>query len=328
MTRFISFLAVSALALLATAQDAPTKPAVDKSYNRNNINQGLGKHLEGTRQEPNVTEWENKAVWPEGCRVEAEAAELKAEDFRVYEVRYGDCDEPWHMCVHDEAGSSKEHLAEQFGRIPIGMRAYVRNLVAQPQHFEKKTITAHFRSTGDMTTFVKVELATLVHEIGHALDFLALKDKMTRDGKKVSSFSKTKLWQDAVGKDSNVPTEYSRKSWVENFAETVIMATFDQNVPDARSKDVGPWPDSQKWDLFEEQLRTVVDNVGGEITPDNEAKCKNRLQNSKVVPKNARTPKRELGLKPDVRIRDASINVIEGDSAKDAVVVDGCDHNH
>ncbi|TLS22495.1 uncharacterized protein PpBr36_09969 [Pyricularia pennisetigena] len=328
MTRLIPFLAVSALALVATAQDAPTKPPVDKTYNRKNINDGLGRHLQGTRQKPNITEWANKAVWPEGCRVEAEAARLQAADFRVYEVRYGDCDEPWHMCVHDEAGSSKEHLAEQFGLIPVGMRSYVRNLVAQPRHFEKKTVTAHFRSTGDMTTFVKVELATLVHEIGHALDFLALKDKMTQDGKKVSSFSKTKAWQDAVGRDSNVPTEYSQKSWVENFAETVIMATFDENVPEARSKDAGPWPDSKKWDLFREQLRTVVNNVGGEITPDGRARCRNRLQNSKAVPKNAVTSRRELGLKPDLRIRDASINVIEGDSERDSIVVDGCHHNH
>ncbi|KAI6378500.1 hypothetical protein MCOR25_002203 [Pyricularia grisea] len=328
MNRLISFIALSALALLATAQDGPTKPPVDKSYNRNNINDGLGEYLEGTRQKPNITEWENKAVWPDGCRLEAEEANLDAADFKVYEVRYGDCDEPWHMCVHDEAGSSKEHLAEQFGRIPIGMRSYVRNLVAQPQHFEKKTVTAHFRSTGDMTTFVKVELATLVHEIGHALDFLALKNKTTQDGKKVSSFSMTKAWQDSVALDSNVPTEYSRKSWVENFAETVIMATFDENVPNARSKDVGPWPDSNKWELFKEQLKTVVDNVGGKITPDENAKCRNRLQNSKAVPKNALTPKRELGLKPDLRIRDTSINIIEGDSDQDSVVVDGCDHNH
>ncbi|TLD19140.1 hypothetical protein PspLS_09914 [Pyricularia sp. CBS 133598] len=215
---------IATLCALATTQ-GPNKPAVDKHYELNKVEKGAQR----------------------GCRVEANSQGHRPEDCNVYSVHYDDCAEPWHMCVHTDSTSTKEHLADQFGKLPVDIR-------------------------------------------------------------------------------SHVATEYAKNSWMENFAETktdktnkLMLALFDKNVPNARDKGAGLWKNPKKWDGFNNQLDLIFAKVGGKIILKKGVKCAARLQNDKAVAKNAKTSKRELGLIPDLRIRDPSIKFIEVDRRGESV---------
>ena len=63
---------------------------------------------------------------PQGCKDVATAMKMNPKDFKVFNVKYEDCDQPWVFCRHKDADTSEQSMIEKFGRIPVQMRSFVR----------------------------------------------------------------------------------------------------------------------------------------------------------------------------------------------------------
>ena len=75
-------------------------------------------------------------------------------------------------------------------------------------------------------------MSTLIHEFSHSIDWHAL----TQYG---SPFSGTSNWIDNYNQDSASPTGYARTNWMEDFAETGMVAVYDR-VSGGKFGDIEP----------------------------------------------------------------------------------------
>ena len=117
-------------------------------------------------------------------------------------------------------------------RVPVGMRQYVKNLVAYPKLCDNNGNNCNYAITTE-GSIVNVwdthwTIGILIHEMSHVLDSLALR-RFTPAS--LPWFSNTSLWQNAEGKDFAVPTNYAKRSWQEDIAEIGRVAMSDMVVP-------------------------------------------------------------------------------------------------
>lgn len=110
---------------------------------------------------------------------------------------------------------------DQFGRVPVHMRQWVRHVIALPS-----SVGGHaYNSGGNIAMFDNIDnaITVFIHETAHSLDLLgAYTDK---------PLSSSDYWITQYGLDPNVPDPYSQTNQVEDVAQTTVVATFDENVP-------------------------------------------------------------------------------------------------
>jgi hypothetical protein len=63
---------------------------------------------------------------PARCKAIADQNGLNPYDIDVYNVHYNDCNQAWVMCRHHQSPLTIETMAENFGRVPVRMRNFVR----------------------------------------------------------------------------------------------------------------------------------------------------------------------------------------------------------
>jgi hypothetical protein len=116
-------LAIAGSFALASAADNPDKPTMNPEMNFTRVSEGTKQVLK--YQEAKWTFW-NKGWIPKACKGFAEGEGLNVTDVLVFDVKYKDCDDTWTFCRHKDAQSTELDMVNEFGRMPVSMRSYVR----------------------------------------------------------------------------------------------------------------------------------------------------------------------------------------------------------
>lgn len=113
--------AIVGLATLAMA--GPDKPAMDPPFDRQKLSNNLKANLQPTHS---TKEYWSPEWIPEGCKNTAKSLNLDPNDFYVFNVKYDDCSEPWTFCRHKDYSQSDDDMIDNFGRMPVHVRSYIR----------------------------------------------------------------------------------------------------------------------------------------------------------------------------------------------------------
>lgn len=167
-------------------------------------------------------------------------------------------------------------------------------------------------SNGDCIVESAPDLATMVHEVSHSLDWHALPAFQ-------QPFSSSNEWQSNYNQDSASPTGYSRTNWLENFAEVGTVGVYDKVVPG------GIGGIEPNWNAIFHQYATYQGYLGDLIIPG--GTCANRFANAETVPMNARSAKFVTSPKPDTSIKSDNVTIIVPSKEVEGLVVKDF-HNH
>ena len=165
---------------------------------------------------------------PHECQDVVNLKKLSETDFEVYEVNYDDCDYPWILCRHKASLNRLDDIINYFGRVPVHSRQWVGHVFDWPDHSTTNGYAFNLNGTIAMFNKIDAPLAVLIHETGHSLDLQGAYNN--------SPLSKSKAFNDAFAKDSNVPDGYAQTNMVENVAQNTMVAMYDLNVPGGLAK--------------------------------------------------------------------------------------------
>ena len=112
-----------AAAGLIAAQAVPDKPAVQPAMDFWKIDSDMMGILGSTGSR--IEYWPQGQI-PQGCYDIAQQHGMNPGDFTVFNVFYDDCTAPWAMCHHNNAVATIDQMVDLFGRMPVGMRSYIR----------------------------------------------------------------------------------------------------------------------------------------------------------------------------------------------------------
>ena len=191
-----------------------------------------------------------------------------------------------------------------FGQIPVGMREYVADLVANPAaNAVAYTVGAYTVIFGDW-----FHLGTMAHEFTHVLDLIALEEYVSDPGSQ--PFSDTSYWQTPQDRDTALPTGYAATTWQEDFAEAGRVALSDIVVPGGLAG-INPNSSQIQWqvDTYKDYLQsTIFPSVGS---------CTGKTPSSSPVPvsQSAKIVK-ALGPKPDVGLSGEVPEIVVPEGAK------------
>lgn len=256
---------VAAFAVLASA--ALDKPPL--SDNLDYLHDGNANALAPTQSTQD--QWEPGLV-PWDCKYHAEQSfQLNAKDIEVYNVTYTDCQDPWVICRHKDSPVDIITIVDTFGRMPVGMRDWVR----QAMSFPNPDGASAFNDAGNIV-FSDVTASNIdvyLHETGHSLD-----GQGAVNGQPQVTFSGTQPWTDRYNADANVPDNYAQSSMAEDFAQNTVIAVFDTVVE-------GGFPGVQpNWAAVSQQYSLIKDRVAG-IVPG--GTCNRHLAPSNAVDPNS-----------------------------------------
>ncbi|TLD16077.1 uncharacterized protein PgNI_00525 [Pyricularia grisea] len=295
-----TLLAIAACLGLAAAQDKPNKPEINPKMDVKKLIDGLEKHLKTPRFE--VKPWKDQGWIPERCRDFDKG--LKAEDYTTFYAQYEDCDEPWVFCRHKDSKVSDRDLVYLFGKMPVEARSMVRHVIGVPKR-DGVGWAGLWTGPGSDIIFVdKPGITVVAHEVGHALDYMAMPDKS--DHKKLQPFSDTPAWKDNVKKDSALPTSYANNGFPDNFAEMVVVAVYDNNVPEKAKGLLNNAADAIKNQLSE--MNKALDKKF--LAYKTGSKCLKRIPPSKAVNKKSKR-KRDIDMNGNLvpRSNDSVIQI-------------------
>ncbi|KAM7203798.1 hypothetical protein V8F20_003804 [Naviculisporaceae sp. PSN 640] len=202
-----------------------------------------------------TTLWANGYI-PEYCKYEANAQGVSPYDIQVFNITYSDCSTPWVFCRHKDSPTSQNDMVNQFGRLPVKMRNYVRHVISVPYgggaHAWSGVGDVMFRgSVSDAAA-----LTVWIHEIGHCID--------NHNGVGGNSdFSATSTWLTAFNADTGVPDDYARTSQAENFAQNMNVALYDKLNPLSGGIWGQPYP---VWKI-QNQFTAVETQLGNQLLP-------------------------------------------------------------
>lgn len=185
-------------------------------------------------------------------------------------VTYTDCGDPWVFCRHNAAVPSLVDMQDYFGRVPVGMRDYVKHVLAFPQG------QGAYNSGGNIALFdtAAQTFDVWLHESAHSLD---LQGAITGDSS--VAYSSTENWVNNYNQDPNVADNYAQTNMVENFAQETVVAIYDKAVPGGFG---GIQP---SWNNLFHQYATVQGDAGDHIIQT--GTCNRALQPSGPVPVSA-----------------------------------------
>ncbi|KAH8896146.1 hypothetical protein GQ53DRAFT_838418 [Thozetella sp. PMI_491] len=143
-------------------------------------------------------------------------------DLEIYDIYYADCHAPWTVCRCNSVPStySIDVIADNIGKVPVRARSWVRHYSFYPAN--NAGLGAYSTGT-DINVFGDFAVSTILfHETSHNLDYWYL-------GGATGFYSNGAEWQNLASKDSCVPTQYSKASWQEDFAEMSVQAIYEEN---------------------------------------------------------------------------------------------------
>ncbi|KAK1246210.1 hypothetical protein MKX08_000012 [Trichoderma sp. CBMAI-0020] len=286
-----SIVATVLLGATTVAAGNPDKPEVNPHIPYDRLESDLRNNLH-----PTQSTWDYwGAGWiPQGCKDLANTYHLNPADFTVFNVHYTDCSASWTFCRHKDAGASEIDMIDMLGRLPVRMRSYTRHFMATPGLNDGAA--AWTWSTGDTVVESAPNLATLVHEVSHSLDWHALPQYQ-------QPFSSSSIWQDNYNQDSATPTGYGRTNWMENFAETGMVGVYDKVVPG------GIGNIESNWNAIFHQYATYQGYLGDKIVPG--GSCANRFDDTAPVTMSNSAKFKITSPKPETGIDFAGKNITQ-----------------
>lgn len=231
---------------------------VMEGYPGGRFNEDYAKHL--PKHEAEIKSWQNERpdAIPRYCYDNVKGSDLDPNDVEVFDVTYDDCFAAWIMCRHKDAPWSIDRLAESFGRLPVRAREHVANVLLLPNPGGTYAST----SGGGVLLKGDVDLGTLYHEVGHAVD--ANCPFPGKDGSPDSS--RTRVWLDAFHKDGWVPDPQSNTGMPEDFTQVYLHALYDVNIPGGLPS-IGTQTDGRNnWDLIKNQMDVQKQYCKAELT--------------------------------------------------------------
>ncbi|KAL1959273.1 hypothetical protein VTO42DRAFT_2460 [Malbranchea cinnamomea] len=186
-----------------------------------------------------------------------------AQNIEVYSVSYSDCpdQDPWVVCRCSDAQLSVDEMVTKFGRLPPGLRSYVRHFFVFDGTDANGNIGLSAGSSDDCIAFVgPCGDSVFMHEAAHSID---------------REFHNSEAFQQAMQSDSCLPTHYSRTSPAELFAEDSVAWIYNRNSKPLADRGYEP-------SCMANQLRAVGDYVGNEYTLST-SKCFTRRPNSPII---------------------------------------------
>ncbi|KAL5332412.1 hypothetical protein BJX70DRAFT_407634 [Aspergillus crustosus] len=249
---------VSALTALALAQaQRLDKPAL--SSNLDYLLEGNEANLPTVASQ--ISQWEAGSI-PKDCKDLGEGEDLSAADFEVYDVTYDDCSDPWLICRHKDAEPAIADVADTFGRLPVKIRDWVRQVLVIPGGNSAFAINGNVAFIGTTGTNIDV----VIHEAAHGLDGLRAFGENISTGQG---------FLDAYGADTHVPDDYAQSSQAENVAQNTVVAVYDVNVP-------GGFPGVQsEHTAIQNQYEYIRNLAGDALSPG--GTCNRHLENSETV---------------------------------------------
>ncbi|OAX78973.1 hypothetical protein ACJ72_06714 [Emergomyces africanus] len=212
-----------------------------------------------------VVRWKKSDGYPEFCWNEARAKRSSTDNrvrcepdrLTVYNITYPDCGEdPWALCRCSDAQESVEEMVTRFGRVPPGLRSSVRHLIAF-EHPSSAGITIVpwnmimiFGNSSDSVYF---------HESSHCRD---------------QGFHNSRAFKRAKELDSCWPTQYSKTSDAELFAELGVAHLYDRSGKTLLERGFNPA-------CLSNGLRAISKYVGDDYK--RSGKCFKRRPNSPIV---------------------------------------------
>lgn len=188
---------------------------------------------------------------------------------------------------------------QRIGRIPVGQRQFISNLLIFPASVDTSAYTygnwlASSYNPGYLT------IGVMAHENTHILDVAALKDLIASDGLAAGTpYSNTSHWWGAYNKDPSVPTPYSNSNWAEDFADTGRWWLSDH----VHSGGLAAY--SSRSTEIANQLGNYRARLESIIFPSN-GRCTGKVDTSQAVLMSTGGTKRKRGMAP------APVSTLEG----------------
>ncbi|KAI1408250.1 hypothetical protein F5Y13DRAFT_194531 [Hypoxylon sp. FL1857] len=261
-----------ALPLLVFADGPTSRPEIVPPVDfQGAIEKGLQEHLPSTPW--HITQW-NQSMLPLGCQRVAHQYNTSVTQLEIFEVKYDDCSQPWVMCRHVDAKVDANTMAQTFGKIPLGMREYVKNL----EVLKSEKLTAAYAASYNDTIAVADDpfyLYAMAQEMMHSIDWhvKVLTNVNTVDG----PTSESSTWRDHHEKSDAVVSTFAKSTWQDNLAETGVLSLYDTVVPDGLPA-IQP-----NWTQIFPQYSLLQAMYRGIFTPGTKTNCTQRLQDS-IVP--------------------------------------------
>ncbi|KAM7203792.1 hypothetical protein V8F20_003798 [Naviculisporaceae sp. PSN 640] len=215
----------------------------------------LGSNLvKFTQRTANISTWKSGFL-PKQCFDEAKVKGFSPADMEAFSITYDDCGEPWVFCRHVKSQTGKMAMVKQFGRLPVGMRDFVRHVISFPSSRPAPYAFA-LTGPGDIVMFgdASNDLTIWAHETAHCMD-------QHSGARPLGDFHRTETWIDAFSADTGVPDEYAKTNQIENFAQNVVVAMYDKT----NNAKGGIWEapgGCYKVHRIRHQLQTVLDYMG------------------------------------------------------------------
>ncbi|OTB07412.1 hypothetical protein M426DRAFT_268686 [Hypoxylon sp. CI-4A] len=259
--------------LLALGYHYDPKPAISPPFDfLGAVEKGLQDHMPQPPQF-SITLWdgENADKIPYYCKDSAMGHATNISKIQVFKVAYADCEEPWVMCRHQDAKPDVNAIAVTFGRLPIGMREYVNNILVL-----KAAKTMGFYSWSQNGSIgVSDEswsLFALAKEISNQLDSRVSIPGVTPN--QTGGLSNTGVWRDSFVKSDAMVSSYANSSMQENLALSGALALFNVVVPG------GVGTIQPNWTQIVRQYGLFQTYYGNIITPGVKLNCTQRLENT------------------------------------------------
>ncbi|OAX80489.1 hypothetical protein ACJ72_05176 [Emergomyces africanus] len=211
-----------------------------------------------------IIQWEKSEGVPEYCwRMSQDKRDdgnvwCTADRLNVYNVTYSDCpdQDPWAMCHCTDAQQSVKAMTENFGRVPAGLRSRVRHVIA----FENNSPGGvRVGPWNIIAIYGDVQYSVYMHESGHCTD---------------RGFSTSEAFLKAKELDTCWPSDYSKSSNAELFAEMGVAYLYDKSGKTLRERGFDP-------SCLSKGLKALGDHAGSDYVKG--SKCFKREPNSKIV---------------------------------------------
>ncbi|KAI1460157.1 hypothetical protein F4805DRAFT_17353 [Annulohypoxylon moriforme] len=277
-----STLLQGALPLLAFAAEqygdnGPNKPdklpSIQPPIDYNGfIEQGLMDNLPPTTSR---IEYLTENKMPTDCMNHAKEKKHGPDEFEVFEVYYEDCHVPWVMCRLKDAQVNATTMADVFGRMPLGMREYIKNVILF------KPVDLPGAAAWDANDVIAIcddsfHLFVIAHEMSHSIDAHVQIPGITPPGK--GGLSQSQRWAEQYALDNATVSPYARTMWRENLAETGIIALYNIVVPNG----VANLRQNSPSEIFH-QYATYTTYYRDIITPKKDQRCTRRVPDSQLV---------------------------------------------
>ncbi|KAI0835485.1 hypothetical protein F5Y06DRAFT_299630 [Hypoxylon sp. FL0890] len=234
------------------------------------IEKGLQEHLPSTPWR--ITPW-NGTLLPLECNHMVDKYLVNISKIEVFQVKYDDCNQPWVMCRHKEAKTNASTMAETFGKIPLSMREYVKNLLVLSPY---KIMGAYSVNYNDTITVADDSffLYAIAQEMMHSIDAHFTVPNVTAEN---GTTSESDIWKAFHEKSDAVVSDWSTFTWQDNLAETSVISFYDAVVPGGVQAIQPNW--TQVFPQYA-LLQTLYRDI---LTPGIKTNCTRRLEDTLVL---------------------------------------------